>query len=106
MKALVYVFLLLLLTVKVVGQQKTVSLNGVVADIVSKRPIEFATVKLFAIKDSSILKVAVSDDKGRYVIEKVPPGKYTLVFSSTGYTKAIKEIFIDTDRAKAVSIEE
>lgn len=56
------------------------------------QPIPFANVIL--LQDTVLVKVSLTDEKGFYRIDKVPPGKYTLRFSSVGYQTA--EIAADT----------
>jgi hypothetical protein len=56
------------------------------------QPIPFANVIL--LQDTLLVKVSLTDEKGFYRIDNVPPGRYTLRFSSVGYQTA--EIPADT----------
>lgn len=47
------------------------------------QPIPFANVLL--LKDSTLIKAALTDERGTYLIDGIPPGKYLLRFSSVGY---------------------
>ena len=49
------------------------------------QPISSANVLLLKSGDSSLVKAAVTDEKGAYQMENIPPGKYMLRISSVGY---------------------
>ncbi|MEO6231873.1 MAG: outer membrane beta-barrel protein [Ferruginibacter sp.] len=55
--------------------------------------IKGATVSLLAAKDSAIIKLAISTDKGLYSFQQIPVGKYLLKASSTEYTTAFSKVF-------------
>ena len=57
---------------------------GIVADPVSKEPVEFATIYLKTGKDS-LLKTALSKADGKFVFDNLKPGKYKLTIIFTGY---------------------
>lgn len=69
------------------------------------KSIEGATVSLLASKDSSLVKMVVSDKDGNYVIGKVAPGKYYISFVALNYTTQYsKEITVAKD-AENISVE-
>lgn len=49
------------------------------------QPIPFANVLLLKATDTSLVKAALTDEKGDYLIQHASPGKYFLRFSSVGY---------------------
>lgn len=49
------------------------------------QPIAFANVQLLYVADSSSFKTAITDENGRYRIEKIPAGKYIVRINSLGY---------------------
>lgn len=70
-------------------QRGNSKITGVVQDAASGRPVEFATV---ALKDESgaVIDGAVADDKGRFTINRLADGNYTLRITFIGYeTKEI-----------------
>jgi len=52
-----------------------------------KQPVEFATAALLNAKTNQLVTGSVSDEKGEFVIEKVPLGEYKLLVSMMGYQK-------------------
>ena len=65
--------------------------NGTV--IGSNKTIDAATVNLLRAKDSSIVKIAVSNKDGKFDMEKLPNGKYLVAVQSVGYAKYYSEAF-------------
>lgn len=53
----------------------------------------FANVLLLNSRDSTLVKGAVSDEKGAYIIENVRPGTYLLLVTMVGYYKAYAPAF-------------
>ncbi|SHN18940.1 TonB-dependent receptor domain-containing protein [Chitinophaga sp. CF418] len=49
------------------------------------QPIPFANVILLNGTDTTLVKAALTDEKGAYLIENTPSGKYILRFSSMGF---------------------
>jgi len=64
--------------------QQTVKINGVVKD--NKQTLPAATILLYAVKDSSLVSTAMSDNDGKYAFSAVP-GKYYISSTSVGYNK-------------------
>jgi len=59
--------------------------SGTLLDETTKERIEYGNVVLFRAKDSTIVTGTVTDGKGKFVIEKIPIGKYFLKASFIGY---------------------
>lgn len=57
------------------------------------KPIEAATVNLLRAKDSSIVKIALSNKDGNFEIEKIANAKYLVAVQSVGYKKFYSEAF-------------
>ncbi len=68
------------------------SIKGRVADGGRQEIIDAATVSLFAAKDSSLIKVNLTDKKGNFVFDKVPFGKYFLLATSAGHYKTYSSV--------------
>jgi outer membrane receptor protein involved in Fe transport len=60
-------------------------ISGVVIDAGTQAPVEFATVALTLPGSEKPVNGAVADEKGRFVITKVPNGTYQLIVSFIGY---------------------
>jgi outer membrane receptor protein involved in Fe transport len=75
---------------------QTGSIEGVVLDSTSVKPIEYAMVRLFSPKDSSIVSGIYTDEKGYFLLEDVPFGKFYIVISNPGYkNKTLAKIQVD-----------
>lgn len=61
-RKLLFITALTFLSVSLFGQAVN-SISGVIQDKTSKQPIEFATVQLLQLPDSSIIKTTVTDKR-------------------------------------------
>jgi iron complex outermembrane receptor protein len=80
-------------TISFAGHAQTTGgkVNGTVSG--AQKPVESASVGLLKAKDSSVVKMAVSDKTGHFEVEKVADGKYLVVIQSVGYAKYYSEPF-------------
>jgi iron complex outermembrane receptor protein len=53
------------------------------------KPADYATVSLLKAKDSTVIKSSLSNETGRYSIERVTPGTYLVKATIIGYDKSI-----------------
>ncbi|MCP4441397.1 MAG: TonB-dependent receptor [Aureispira sp.] len=60
-------------------------ITGLVQDQKSKAAIEFATVSILQVTDSTLITGTVTDEKGAFLIEKIPLGTYLLKMDFIGY---------------------
>lgn len=75
--------------------------TGNVIDKASHQPVEFATVSLIQLPDSTTFKNTVTDKRGKFSIEDVKPGTYRVQCSFIGFDKAETPSFIiEEDKAK------
>ncbi len=87
-KRLLSVFLLSLIASHLLAQadrpRGNNKITGTVVDAATKQPVEFTTI---AVKDESgaVIDGAVADDKGKFAVTKLAPGKYTVTISFIGY---------------------
>lgn len=72
------------LTFSLAAQSVTGRITGVIKSEEGKS-LEAATVTVLKAKDSSLVKAALSNKSGEFVIEKIPPGKYLVSVTSVGY---------------------
>lgn len=63
------------------------SVSGMLKDSVTQAPLLFATVSIRSTHQSqdSILQSAVTDEKGRFTLVRLPPGDFELILTSVGY---------------------
>ncbi len=67
------------------GNGLTGRISGKVIDSLSKKPLDYATVSLFAGESKSPLTGALTDSKGNFKFDNVHPGTYRLSVSFVGY---------------------
>ncbi|SMC90047.1 TonB-dependent receptor domain-containing protein [Pedobacter nyackensis] len=64
--------------------------SAVILDSVTKKPIDYASVSLIKVKDSKSVNGAVTDQKGKVVLQNVSPDEYKLSVGFMGYkTKVV-----------------
>ncbi|MGV3630375.1 MAG: TonB-dependent receptor domain-containing protein [Bacteroidota bacterium] len=79
--------------------QKIGILRAVVSDSLSKNPIDYASIRLFSVKDSSVKAGVYSDVKGKISLDEIPLGTYYIKVSFAGYrTKTIPNIIFTAEK--------
>src|SRR6186997_1725536 len=78
--------LCMLFSVIVFSQNKIGKISGVVTDE-SQKPLQSVSVSLLRAKDSSLVKIAVTNKEGKYEFENINEGKFLLLVSSVGFQK-------------------
>ncbi|WP_026461734.1 outer membrane beta-barrel family protein [Adhaeribacter aquaticus] len=72
---------------------------GIIQDETTKSPIEFATITLLLKATGKAVDGAISDEKGKFSIIRVPPGEYRVSISFIGYeTKFLENIQVSKDK--------
>src|SRR5687768_3136108 len=72
---------------------------GSVTDVETNQPVEYANVALLDPATQKPVNGAVCDDKGKFVIQKIAPGTYTVTISFIGYeTQTIENIKVEDKR--------
>lgn len=72
--------------------QTAAKVTGAVKDEQGKG-LQSATVSLLRVKDSSLAKLAVSDQEGQYELINIKPGKYFVSIALVGYAKTVSAAF-------------
>ncbi|MBO9201667.1 MULTISPECIES: outer membrane beta-barrel family protein [Niastella] len=85
--------ILYFLSIEVIGQNKTGKISGVITDD-NAQAVESASASLQRAKDSSLVKVAVSDRYGLFEFENLPEGDYFVTVTAVGFAKASSKRFI------------
>lgn len=83
--------------------QSVGSLQGKVYDNSPDVPMPFATVTVMK-DDGTILAGAITDDKGGYVLTKVPVGQHKVLVSFIGYQQQVIPVSVGRDRIKLQDI--
>ena len=81
------------------GQNSNFYISGTVADSVSKKPVQYASVALYKLGGLAPLKGEITNEKGEFVINNVPGGDYTIKVIFMGYnTRGINLTVIDAPK--------
>ncbi len=85
-------FLILILFISSINpifaqQPPSFTLKGKIADETTGNPLEFATVALKKMRDSSLVSGSITDMKGDFMLENLPPGGYFVELAFIGYEK-------------------
>lgn len=82
------------------GPGKKITISGKVLDEASKSPLEYATISVHSVKDSTLLGGGVTDLAGAFSIE-CKPGKPYVVIDFIGYeSKVISDIKVKGSKGK------
>lgn len=73
-------------------------ISGTIVDANSNVTLEYATIGLFKAKDSSVVSGTISNEKGKFIIDKVPYGKHYLIIQFIGYKPFKTEMFAITPK--------
>lgn len=80
-------------------------ISAVLLDSVTNTPIEFATISVFSIKDlKKPIDGALSDDKGKFTLKNLAPGKITLKITSIGFKEKVVSNIEIKDNGKLVNL--
>ncbi|MFM2156638.1 MAG: hypothetical protein RL516_1387, partial [Bacteroidota bacterium] len=67
---------------------------GTLQDSLTKAGLEFTSVAVLKVRDSSIVGGALTNGKGQFSVEALQPGKYFLSISAIGYRKMDSKPFM------------
>lgn len=73
------------------GGAPTGSISGRVLSAIDQKPVEFATITIFSLRDSSIANGGITGVDGRFMIDAVKPGGYRVQISFIGFESSIIE---------------
>lgn len=113
-KVTLFLTLLLIHSITIAAQEPGKHLiKGSLADV-NNKPVQFATVALLRLPDSTLITGAASDTSGNFIIGPVNRGRYRLFISAIGYLREDKEIQLEKDfdagrfylKEKSVSLDE
>ncbi|WP_321515866.1 TonB-dependent receptor domain-containing protein [Marinifilum fragile] len=64
-------------------------IKGVVKDQALEIPVEYATVSIYSMTDSTLIDGTITDANGAFFLKKLKPGNYFVEVSFIGYNKAV-----------------
>lgn len=92
MKKLLIVFITMAFAIKGIAQTVAPTVSGNVVDT-KNTPVESATISLMNVKDSSVVKLNVSDKAGKFLFAGIPYGNYFITISSVNFSTANSSLF-------------
>ncbi len=99
--------LLVASTIAMCSQAQTNSsgkVTGSIKDGGQQKIIDAASVSLLKAKDSGLIKVAITDKEGNFIIENVKEGSYLVLATSVGHSKTYSNVFTVSAQQPAVNV--
>jgi Outer membrane protein beta-barrel family/CarboxypepD_reg-like domain len=87
----------------IIAKSQDISLKGKVGDKGDNSAVVGATVKLVSVRDSSQVKLVVSDKNGNFVFNNLNTGGYKLYISFTGYEKVEQRVNLQASNLTPLS---
>lgn len=81
------------------------TLEGVVIDVATDRPISFADVDVFAEDSGELAGQTTSDQAGRYTVPDLPPGSYRVVVRFSNLTTEARGVSLFADRPTPLRVQ-
>ncbi len=92
-KAIATLYLLLGGICSVFAQSnQTPSISGKLLDETSKEPIEYASVVLYSLPDTTMITGVITTPDGTFAFDKIPQGNYLIKTSFVGYETLVKTV--------------
>ena len=86
-----------------IGNNKIGVLSATIVDSLTKKPLEYTSVKLYAQTDSSFVMGIYTDVNGEFMFYQIPTGKYFIKIILMNYeSKWIRDISFSTDKPDRV----
>src|SRR3954469_25519714 len=89
-----------LLATLISAAQKTGSITGRVKDSAGVKDLPYVTVELFRGDAKEPIQSVFTNDKGQYNLVKLDSGKYTLLFTHTGFATQSRDLFLEPGQAR------
>ncbi|MEP7109641.1 MAG: TonB-dependent receptor, partial [Ferruginibacter sp.] len=103
MKKSLLVFMTFVFAIKSMSQTNETIVSGSTVDT-KNVPVESATISLMRLKDSSIIKIAVSDKAGKFAFNGIPFGSYFTMISAVSFTKTNSSVFVISENNTAIML--
>src|SRR4051812_39971505 len=93
MQKLILLFIINFIFLTAATAQNNNTVTGSIADSISKKPVEYATITLTNAATNKVVNGSTTDSLGYFKITGVDTGLYIISFESIGYTKKILNYF-------------
>ena len=104
MKKILTIFTIMFFAIKGMAQTIETSVSGSAVDT-KNVPVESATISLMKSKDSSIIKIAVSNKAGKFSFTGIPYGNYFITVSSLNFNTVNSGIFPISENKNAALLD-
>ena len=92
---IIYIFLWTILNSAFAQNNQNPSVSGKLLDNTSKEAIEYASVILYSLPDTTMVTGVITNSEGVFTFDKIPQGSYLLKSSFVGYETLMKTIEIN-----------
>ncbi|HEY8954176.1 outer membrane beta-barrel family protein [Chitinophaga sp.] len=92
----IYLWLLTCCLSFAANAQKNGVVRGTISDTSARRPVASATITLLQQKDSSLVSFTMTNEKGYFEINNIPPGEYRLLITHVKYHSLQRRVTINT----------
>ncbi|CAH0256289.1 MULTISPECIES: outer membrane beta-barrel family protein [unclassified Pedobacter] len=89
------IFIVLLFCGYIAQAQNTGSISGKVINAKDKKPVDFATIAVKSLKDSSVVASGQTNPDGSFSFKGIAPGKYRIYSAFLGLKTATKDIEVN-----------
>lgn len=79
-------------------------ITGSIVDGNTQKPVEYATIAIYNLKDSSLVTGGITDDKGMFSIDKIPFGTFYAKATFIGYETFVSKPFNISPQSPIVEI--
>ncbi|WP_293787040.1 outer membrane beta-barrel protein [uncultured Pedobacter sp.] len=86
------IFVALLFCTYIVQAQNTGSISGKVINAKDKKPVDFATIAIKSLKDSSVVASGQTSPDGSFTFKAIAPGKYRIYAAFLGLKTSTKDV--------------
>ena len=93
MKKTLLIFTIVFFAIKGMAQTTETAVSGTTVDT-KNAPVESATISLMKSKDSSVVKIAVSNNAGRFSFTGIPFGNYFIAVSAVNFNTISSGVFL------------
>ncbi|MDE3182199.1 MAG: TonB-dependent receptor [Bacteroidota bacterium] len=102
-KVFIFLSILMIFSTSTFAQSQTGSISGKITDGGDQKVIDAATVSLYKVTDSSLVKINITDKAGNFEFQNISTGKYYLLATSIGHLSTFSPV-IDVRENQHLSI--
>ncbi len=104
MKKILFIITATIISLNIIAQNNGGSIAGTITDI-KNTAIVSLTISLLKLKDSSVLKIKLTNDKGEFLFTQIPNGDYFVSINSTNYSSKNSNVINITDNNESIVLD-